>query len=112
MQVKYQTVDYNYVPASRSVRNCHQETKTLQKGTCFDRMDAFVFSAIQWQGSANMAISILKMLCGTNIHFNVHTQFVHHVAIICNAVGFHMSCVLLEFIHFYLMFQKFVLLTK
>lgn len=49
-----------------------EKPRRLQKGTCFDMMDAFVFSAIQRQRSANMAISILKMLCGTNIHFNVH----------------------------------------
>lgn len=41
MQAKYQTKDYNYIPAPFSVINCHQGTKRLAGRNRPDKMEAF-----------------------------------------------------------------------
>ena len=43
MQAKYQTIDYNYVPAPCSVINCCQGTKRLADRNRLDKMDACLF---------------------------------------------------------------------
>ncbi len=48
MQTKYQTIDYNYIPAPCGVINCHQGTKRLAERNRLDKMDAGLFQAFSY----------------------------------------------------------------